>query len=422
MAIRICLALLVTTFGLSGGVPADMVTDWNQVTLDAIRSLPENPPRATRALAMVHVAIHDTLNGIQRRYEPYSVQRLGVPVASPEAAVAAAAHTVLSSLYPSLAEDFDAALDQSLATIPHGAGRNAGRAWGRQVGRYILKLREYDNSELVVTHEPSGELGGWQPTPPDFATALLPNWPYVTPFAMTSGDQFRPGSTPQLSSEEFAAAYNEVKDLGAADSPFRDPDQTEIAYFWEDGPFTVTPPGHWQVIARQMADQFGNDLWENARLFALLSIAQADAAIACWDAKYYYDHVRPYTHITGGADADGNPATPSDPFWVSLIPTPPFPSYTSGHSTFSSSSAAILAAFFGSDDIWFCGESPDPGKWPDVLPGVVRCWDSFTQASEEAGQSRIYGGIHWQYDNQAAQDRGAALGSYVFSNFLRPVE
>jgi hypothetical protein len=275
-----------------------------------------------------------------------------------------------------------------------------------------------DGNDAIVSYSPSGEFGYWQPTPPAFAPALLPQWPYVLPFAMTSGDQFRVGPPPAFTSQ--ADAYDEVLRLGRSDSSERTPDQTLISYFWEDGPGTATPPGHWQVIAQQLAERFHNDLVESARLFALLSIVQADAVILCWDNKYYYDHLRPYTAITSEADDDGNPDTEADPGWSSLIPTPPFPTYTSGHSTFSGGTSRLLARFFGRDDIAFSAPSPDPQRWPNVLPGVVRSWNSLSSAAEEAGQSRIYGGIHWQYDNQGGLESGRDLADWVFGHSLRP--
>jgi membrane-associated phospholipid phosphatase len=414
-------AVVLTAVALhAGNARSDVVTDWNSVTLDAIRVVSEPPPRATRVLAMVHVAMHDAVNGIEQRYARYHVRKPGIPVASPEASAAAAAHTVLLGLYEALGPSFDAALESSLDALADGHAKNAGRAWGRQVGRQILKLRQHDNAGLVTGYAPSGEPGYWETTPPNHAPALLPNWPYVTPFAMTTGDQFRPAPPPAIDSAEFREAYREVLELGAVASPLRAADQTEIAYFWEDGPRTVTPPGHWQLIAQQFSHLYGIGLWENARLFALLSIAQADAAIVSWDAKYFYDHVRPYSYITSQAAAAADPATPIDPTWENLIPSPPFPAYTSGHSTFSSASAVILARFFEADDMPFCGASPDPDRWPEALPGVQRCWDSFSQAAEEAGQSRVYGGIHWQYDNLAGLATGAALGAYVYDTLLRP--
>jgi hypothetical protein len=290
------------------------------------------------------------------------------------------------------------------------------------VAARILALRENDNWDLVVPYVPSGELAHWQPTPPAFQQSpLLPNWPLVTPWAMAGGSQFRVAPPPAYDGAEFAAAYNEVKSLGAIDSATRTEDQTIIAFFWEDGGGSVTPPGHWHVIAQSVAQDFGNDLSENARLFALLSITQADAAISSWDNKYFYDYVRPVSGIQLEGDLYGNPDTQADPTWLPLIPTPPFPAYTSGHSSFSGSSARILEQFFGTSQYAFCGESPDPHRWPDVLPGVVRCWSSFEEASSEGGQSRIYGRIHWQFDNQAGFEAGRALASYVYANFLSPL-
>lgn len=417
----LCLAATMFLLGLTVRTArADEVLDWNQVTLDTIRALRLNPPRATRTLAMVHVAIFDAVNGIDRVYEPYHVDQRAPPGASRRAAAAMAAYTVLVALHPERRAEYDAALDDSLDALGKGQDKDRGKAWGQTVGNAILRLRANDGEDAIVPYVPADEIGLWKPTPPGFAPALLPQWPYVRPFAMYTGDQFRVEPPPALSSDAFADAYNEVKELGRVDSESRSDEETEIAFFWEDGAGTVTPPGHWQVIAQNLARRFRNSLPENARLFALISIAQADAAISSWDNKYAYEHFRPITGITEDADRDGNPATERDPTWAPLIPTPPFPSYTSGHSTFSSVSARILARFYGTDKIVFSGASPDPQRWPDILPGVVRRWRRLSQAAEEAGQSRIYGGIHWQHDNQPALEAGCALGNFVFDNLLRP--
>jgi hypothetical protein len=421
--IILCLAIVIFLVGLAArAARADEVLAWNQVTLDTIRVLRLPPPRATRTLAMVHVAIFDAVNGIERRYEPYHVDKRAPPGACLPAAAAMAAHTVLVGLHPERRAEYGAALANSLDRIPGGPSRNKGKAWGQSVGQAILRLRQNDGADAIVAYVPSDEVGGWRPTPPAFAPALLPQWPFVRPFAMYTGDQFRVEPPPPLTSAAFAAAYDEVKALGRIDSEERTDEQTEIAFFWEDGPGSVTPPGHWQIIAQGLARRFRNDALENARLFALLSIAQADAAISSWDNKFAYEHFRPITAITQDAADDGNPSTELDPTWAPLIPTPPFPSYTSGHSTFSSASARILACFFGTDRIAFADTSPDPQRWPEILPGVVRSWTSLSQAAEEAGQSRIYGGIHWQYDNQPALEAGRALGSFVSDNLLRPRE
>ena len=194
--------------------------------------------------------------------------------------------------------------------------------------------------------------------------------------------------------------------------PARTAEQTAIAQFWADGPGTVTPPGHWNVIATDLSAQRKLSLTENARLFALLNIALADAAILCWDCKYDCNFWRPITAIRE-ADTDKNPATEKDPAWTPLLETPPFPEYTSGHSTFSSAAATVLAAFFGSDEIPFSTTS-------DAMQGFSRTFHSLSEAAAEAGLSRIFGGIHFMSANQQGLASGARLGTYVSKNFLKP--
>jgi PAP2 superfamily len=415
MCAKTTTSLLALILGLAGAAlaRADAVIDWNNVILDAIRSHRTNPPVATRSLALLHTAVFDAVDGIVGGYDPYFVPGPGPVGASPEAAAAAAAHTILSAVYPDTTDVFDAALAQSLAAIPDGPAKTDGVAWGETCAAAILALRQNYGSSLPAPYSAPEGAGWWVPTPPAFAPTLLPNWPYVTPWTMHSGSQFRVGAPPTLTSDEYRLAFDEVRLLGDRDHSLRTADQSQIALFWNDGAGTDTPPGHWQAIAQAIAAAESNALIDNARLFALISITQADAAIVSWDNKYYYNHWRPYTGIVH-ADTDGNPATAPDPAWFNFITTPPFPTYTSGHSTFSGSSSRILAHFFGTDDVAFSATS-------DGLPGVTRSFTRLSQAAEEAGQSRIYGGIHWQYDNQAGLSSGRALADYVFFNFLRPV-
>jgi len=411
--------LYVLAACLAVGIPSaaalgDVVTDWNSTHLDAIRTNSVNPPVATRGMAMLHTAIFDAVNGLDRQYEPYLVDEMGPAGASVEAAAAAAAHRVLRSLYPNLAGTFQAQLDSHLAAIPDGQAKTDGIAWGQEVADAILALRSDDGSKDVVTYRPPIGSNWWVPTPPAFAPALLPNWPYVTPWTMSSGSQFRAPGPPLLTDDAYVASYNEVQALGRYNSTQRTADQSEIAVFWDDGLGTQTPPGHWNDIAQIAAAQMGNSLIENLRLFALLGLTVADAAIVSWDSKYHYGHWRPYTGIVMG-DIDGNPVTARDTGYRSFITTPPFPSHTSGHSTFSGSSGRLLANFFGTDDIAFTVGS-------DGTPGVTRDFESLSEASEEAGQSRIYGGIHWQYENRGGIASRRALADYVFWNFLRPID
>jgi len=283
---------------------------------------------------------------------------------------------------------------------------------GQQVATSILAIRATDGSNLTVPYTPGTAPGDWRPTPPALAPALLPQWPYVTPWAMTSGSQFRPHGVPDLTSAEYTAAFNEVKDLGSATSVTRTVDQTQIALFWANGAGTSTPPGHLNVAASLVAQAEGNTLAENARLFALLNVALADAAIASWDAKYAENFWRPITAIRDAA-TDGNPDTAADPTWTSLIATPPFPAYTSGHSSFSGAAAAVLAAYFGRDDISFTLPSEN-------VSVAARSYTSFSQAAQESADSRLYGGIHWRFDNQDGLTSGASLGNFVAGNFLEP--
>jgi membrane-associated phospholipid phosphatase len=234
----------------------------------------------------------------------------------------------------------------------------------------------------------------------------------VTPFALESGSQFRPLAPPALRTGNYAREFEEARVLGAIDSLERTVDQTEIALFWGYGPGTATPPGHWNQVAHAVAADQGNSLAENARLFALLNIALADAAIVSWDSKYVYNYWRPITAIRL-ADSDGNAKTAPYPVWSPLLETPPFPEYTSGHSTFSGAAAVTLALFYGRDRIPFSVGSDD-------LPGVYRFYGGFWEAAAESGMSRIYGGIHFMSANRHGLLTGARTGRYVFHNFLSP--
>lgn len=393
------------------GSRADVVTDWNSAALDAIRGDRIAPPPAARILAILHVAIYDAVNGITRTHEPYFVTAKAAGVASVEAAASAAAHRVLVALFPARAEALDALYASTLDQIRDHPSLSAGVAWGEWVAQAILDLRSGDHADDVVVYVPRTGPGFWVPTPPALAAALLPQWPLVTPFGMTNGGQFRPAPPPALDGDRWASDYNQTKDLGSANSAIRTLEQTAIARFWADGAGTVTPPGHWNVIAQDVAGQQGTTLEENARLFALLNIAEADAGIVSWDCKYQFEFWRPITAIRNG-DLDPRADTEKDAEWTPLLVTPPFPEYTSGHSTFSAAAAAVLAGFFGRDDVPFTTESED-------LLGVVRSFTSFSGAAAEAGMSRIYGGIHFSSANEAGLSSGAALGAYVSANFLR---
>jgi membrane-associated phospholipid phosphatase len=374
----------------------DVVLDWNATLLNAIVTERSSPPSASRSMAILHTAIYDAVTA----NSPQTVSR--------EAAVAGAAHQILINLYPNQTAILNEQLTMSLAEIANGTAERNGVALGRAVANSVLAARQNDGSTVPSSYIPGTAPGKWQPTLPGNQPALLPHWGNVTPFVMRSGSQFRPEGPPALSSAEWAAEFNEVKTLGGVNSTVRTAEQTEIANFWADGAGTFTPPGHWNLVAEQLSVIRRNTLVENARLFAMLNVAEADAGIAAWDAKYIYDLWRPITAIRL-ADQDGNPNTVADPTWTPLVITPPFPEYVSGHSTYSGAASTVLASFFG-DNTPF--ETTSIG-----LPGVVRSYSSFSQAADEAGMSRVYGGIHFQSGNQDGLVMGRALGRYVVARY-----
>ncbi len=395
---------------------SDMVLEWNEVLLNAIRSTATPPPPASRAMAIVHTSIFNAVSSIENSYESY---RESVPVAahskaSIEAAVAAAAERTLSTLFPALQATFSQKLTDSLSTIEDGIRETQGVTCGRLAADQILAWRAADGAQTVVNYTPGTAPGEWRPTLPLFSPGAFPQWPSVTPWSLGSASQFRPIAPPTLNSPEYAAAFNEVKSLGAIDSTTRTSDQTEIARIWAGGGGTATPPGQWNMIAQDISRRNGYSLEKNARLFALLNIGLADAAIACWDAKYAFNLWRPITAIQL-ADTDANALTEKVDTWKPLIATPPFSAYPSGHSTFSGAASTILASFVGSDTQSFTLNSE--------VPGVAdRSFTSIRAAAEEAGMSRIYGGIHFQFDNTEGLAIGRKIGALVASSLLPPVQ
>jgi hypothetical protein len=398
----------IATISLASSVAvparADGVTDWNNAALDAIRAGRTAPPIASRSLAILHVSIYDAVNGITRTHEKYLVPSAVPASASEEAAASAAAHKALVNLFPANVSSFDTLYAAILATIPNSPHKTAGIVWGEFVANQILTARANDGSDAIVQPPGGSGPGVWIPTPPGFLPYLLPQWGFVVPFGMSSSSQFRPPGPPSLDSQQYAADYEEIKQLGAAVGSTRTPDQSEIALFWADGAGTETAPGHWNSIAQIIAATQGNTLEENARLFALLNIAMADAAICAWDAKFTFDFWRPVTAIAF-AEPQLN--------WMSFIVTPPFPDYTSGHSTVSAAAATVLPLFYGTEDLPFTTGS-------DFLPGVFRNFSTCFEAAEEAAASRIYGGIHFRTASEDGLQAGTSIGEWTFAHYLLP--
>jgi hypothetical protein len=365
-------------------------------------------------MATMNTAMYDAVNSIARTHQPYHVDLTADPGTSREAAAAQAAHRVLSSMVPANLATYNAALANSLSNVPDGSGKTAGIELGNTVGAAILALRANDGASAMMPYSPGSQPGEWRPTPPANAPAAAPQWASVTPWAMTSPSQFRNlVGPPAVDSAEYTAAFNQVKEIGSATSATRTVDQSNAALFWAGPAGTSTPVGHWNRIAQTIAESQGNTLEENARLFALVGMTEADALISAWDNKYHFDHWRPVTAIRE-AETDGNPDTEADLNWSSFITTPNHPSYTAAHGTLSGAMGALLADFFGTDDITFTSST-------EGFAVPERAFTSFSQASEEASNSRLYGGIHWSFDNEDGLAGGRLLGHHIYTSQLRAI-
>jgi hypothetical protein len=413
------------------------IQDWNASVLDIVRQwtttsndpypgriVPSQPPMVARNLAMIHVAMFDAANAVTGQFDGYRVDLNPQLGASESVAAAAAAFEVAKSLYSAVDEIavWQASLQETLSHVPEGTAKTLGIELGRSVGQAILADRANDGAKASSTYQPSTNVGEWRRTFPDYLPPLLPQWPSVRPFALTSGAEFRPEAPPATTSADYASAVDEVMRLGSFQSTERTEEQTEIALFWADGGGTATPPGHWNRIATDVTIDKGTDLLETARTFALLNIAMADAGIASWDAKYHHDVWRPIDAIRQ-ADQDGNVLTPGDPTWIPLLKTPPFPAYTSGHSTFSGAASAVLTQLFGNDVPFKStsdGHLAAEQRPLDPSQIVTRSFANFEEAAEEAGLSRIYGGIHFRFDNTAGLLLGNQVGVSVIDRLLRP--
>ncbi|MGN7160512.1 Ig-like domain-containing protein [Sphingomonas sp. SAFR-052] len=391
-----------------GDGSSNIALQWNKIALQSIARDGDIPVEATRMLAMVSIAAYDVLNAIDG--SPALLVSLDAPDGvSGEAALAAAMAAVISYSYPGQASIIATALADTMATLNLGTATSAASiAFGRDIGEAVIAVRDSDGWDAFNAYESGDAIGQWRPTGPNFGSAEAAQWGDLTPFLIASGDQFRAGPPPALNSAQYAADYNEVKSLGAVNSTTRTADQTQVARFWADGLGSYTPGGHWGAIAGEAAAASGFGLTETARMFAMLNISLADSGIAGWDTKYSYATWRPVTAIQNG-DVDGNDATVGDPNWQPLALTPSHPDYVSGHSTYSTAAATILSSIFG-DDYAFSTTSL-------TAPGITRSFDNFQAAANEAGRSRVYGGIHTESSNAAGRQIGQSVANFVLGAF-----
>lgn len=403
----------------------DVVLDWNRVATDVLRdntSL-QNPGMASRSMAMMNLAIYDAFamtSPTGTMFYNYGMGHASPGYsASTDATAAQAAYTVMSSIYGDQQATLDNALSASLALIPDSQAKADGLALGQMIGQSIVDRRANDGYDSSSQYMPTNAPGHWQPDPVNPGQeAWGPAWGEVQTFAIHSGTQFMAPPMPDLTSQEYADAFNEVKDLGVLNGGTRTAEQTEIGYFWAyDRLGMGTPMRMFNDALQVVASQEGNTPEENASLFAKATVAMADAGVAAWNSKFQYDFWRPVTGIRD-ADLDGNPDTVADPNWTPLgAPdddggvgfTPPFPTYLSGHATFGGALFGVLAEHYGTDDIAFSLESEE-------VPGVLREFDSFSEAMAENGRSRVYLGIHWNFDDTEGQALGRDIAEYIFAS------
>lgn len=387
------------------------VIEWNRALLRIVRTPGAQSPtiHSTRNFAILHAAIFDAVNNIDRDFEPYAVHLPHVSRrASVEAAADQAAHDVLISLYPTFAETLDSELQQDLEQISYGHDKEDGIEVGERVAAAILTLRSDDGSALVLPpFVPNDQPGSYQLTPPNFGPADFIQWPHVIPFALERANEFRSGPPPALTSEEYTRSFDEVKSLGLISSVTRTADQTQIGQFWNGN-----IQDFWNEIAQTAALERHLDLARSAHLFALLNVTLADTAIAFFDTKYTYNLWRPVTAIQMAA-IDNNPETEPDATWIPLsTKTAPDPSYPGAHSAISAAAAEVLRLSLG-DRITFDVTS-------EALTGVTRHFTSFSDAAEEAGLSRIYAGQHFRFDHFAGKHLGQEVARSVLFTVLRP--
>jgi hypothetical protein len=363
----------------------------------------------SRVLAMVHVAMHDAINSVRPRYETYASDFVD-RTANANAAAAAAAHAVLSGLFPAQRERWDAALTGSLSTVPDGRAEQAGVRLGAAIGQLILDVRANDGWNAIDPFNPTPAPGVWRPTPPAFSPMAEPQFRFVRPFTIVSGNQFDVPPPPALGSVEYARLLDEVKSIGSDTSTTRTDDQAHMAHFWFEPPYDS-----WSRIAGILVADKDYGLHDAARLYALVNMVSCDGLIAGFHWKRHYAFWRPITAIRE-ADTDDNPYTIVDPSWNSLRPGPAHPDHPSTHSVLGGAASEVVRRFTDSDHHRFCMTTLTA-----VPAGSARCFETFSQAQEENTNSRVYVGIHFRSAIVAGDRLGRRIGRFAFTHALRPL-
>jgi hypothetical protein len=413
MTLRVLAIALVAILSLPASsaradAGSDVVLEWNAIMVTTIGS--QNPFAQARVAAITQLAVFEAVNSITDEFEPYLGAISAPPAASAEAAAVTAAHNVLVTYLPLAATTLDAAEATSLAAIPDGQSKDDGIAVGAAAAAALVAARTLDGSSPAQFFQPaSSDPGVWQPTPgcPP-AGGILFHWPNVTPFGIESNAQFRAAPPPALSSPEYARDYDEVQRVGALDSVERPADRADVARLFA----ALSAAAAWNDTARQLAHGTGTSLVENARILALLNVAISDGLTSSMETKYHYVFWRPETAIHAG-DTDGNARTVADADFAPFITTPCFPGYPSAHASASYAARAVLDRAWGDGGHSFALSHPS-------LPGKVFAYTSLKQLTDDIDDARIYGGIHFRFDQEAGAKQGRKVGQFVYAHRLLP--
>jgi PAP2 superfamily len=403
---------------VSAGARADAVLDWNKIAVDTAVANKQSPFAQARYAAIVQLAVFEAVNAIKGDYRPYLGTITARPHASAEAAAIEAAYKVLSTYFfmdKTSQANLLAARNNSLASIPNNQAKIDGIITGDAAAEAMIALRANDGSSPPLFKTPGQPVPGeWQatvscPIVKGVAVGIGFQWQNVTPFGIRSASHFLLRPPPALTSDEYARAYNEVMTVGSSDSMDRPQDRANVALFYA----AASPTQVFNEAARQVADEKGGSLSENARALALINMAMSDALVASFLNKYRYNFWRPETAIHAG-DTDGNPKTDPDPDWAPFVVTPCFPSYPSNHGSAGNAAAAVLRRLYGEDGHSITLMNP-------AVPTIVLQYSSFSEITEDISDARVYGGIHFRTDQTAGAKLGRAVGRAVYQNNLRPV-
>jgi len=395
--INATLGILIAMLAVAPGAGADGVTDANVRAADITSTMAGTPP-AVRAMAIVQVSVYEAVNTITGRYPQLRTKLTAAPGASVDAAVAAATRAALLKLVPAQQAAIEAHYQAALKPLPDGRAKTDGIAVGEQAATAVLASCADDGAMAPNTYRPHAAPGVYVPT----VFPAVPHWGRRKPWVMTSGDQFRPGAPPSLTSDTWKRDFNEIKALGGKTSSQRTSEQTAIAQFWE----ATLPVVYWPV-ARSVAAGPGRDLSDNARLFALAAMAMDDGLIAVFDAKYTYNFWRPVTAIRN-AEGDAR-----DPGWMPFIDTPMHPEYPCAHCIVSASLGAVLAAEIGS------GPAPKLSSASSTAGGATRTWNSVDEFVTEVAVARIYDGVHYRNSAEVGTAMGKKVGELAVTKIPR---